>query len=92
MKQQTPRLSTPKLSSVKARKLNWKILAGGFDPADAAEAAIASGILSHIESTGGRAALVSTETHLVEIWRPTSEMESDEQTEDRLHRYKLNQN
>ena len=93
MKTAKPKTKTaPKLTATKAKAIGWKVLAGGFHASCDTDLLMAEGILQHIESTGGKAALVDAGYPIIEVWRPTAEMESIEQTEDRLKRLHLTSN
>lgn len=83
------KLEAPKLTTFKAERLGWRVLAGGFHIDCPVDREIAFNMLQHIKSTGGRAALVCAGPPKVEIWRPDAEMETVEQTESRLRRASL---
>jgi hypothetical protein len=84
------KLDPPKLTAHKAEHIGWRVLAGGFDIDCPVDRKIASNMLLHIKTTGGRAALVCAGPPTVEIWRPIAEMETIEETESRLKLSALN--
>lgn len=79
----------PDFHYTQATARGYRILAGEFNSHDVEASALLRSIASHIEHTGGRAAIVVQASGNYAIYRPLAEMETITQTEQRIKRRAL---